>query len=123
MHEAGLITEVLRESERAARAEGCDVIRRIVLRVGVLSSAVPEALAFAFEAMKAGTCAATAVLLIEREPAVARCDDCQREFVVEELDWTCPGCGEPASRLVRGMELELARVEAEGARACPPPGC
>jgi hydrogenase nickel incorporation protein HypA/HybF len=73
MHEAGLIDEVLRTAALAAERAGCSRIRRIVLRVGRLSSAVPEALEFAFEALKPGTAAAGATLEIQRIEAAAFC--------------------------------------------------
>lgn len=107
--------EVLRTAEQHARSAGGVSIRRIVLRVGVFSSAVPEALEFAFEAMRAGTLAAGAELEIEREPATSYCPDCQREFPVQEPIFECPICGSICSELRRGFALVLVQVEVETA--------
>lgn len=113
MHEAGIIQEVLRTAEQHARSAGGTVIRRIVLRVGVFSSAVPEALEFAFHALRLGTLAASAELEIEREPATSYCPDCQREFPVGDPIFECPVCGSIGSELRRGFALVLVRVEVE----------
>jgi hydrogenase nickel incorporation protein HypA/HybF len=112
MHEASLIQEVLEEAARQARAHGCTVVHLVRLRVGALSGAVPEALEFAFEALKAGTPAAAARLEIEAVPARARCRACGREFALEEPGLPCPSCAGWDTELVRGRELELARLVA-----------
>jgi hydrogenase nickel incorporation protein HypA/HybF len=113
MHEAGIVSEMLQSAEQAAARAGCRTIRHIVLQVGALSSAVPEALQFAFEALKPATAAAHATLEIERVRPVAFCASCQREFPVEDLVALCPACGAPSADIRRGLELVLLRLEAE----------
>jgi hydrogenase nickel incorporation protein HypA/HybF len=112
MHEASLMQRVLEEAECQARAHGCTVIHLIRLRVGALSGAVPEALEFAFEALKAGTAAATGRLEIERVPARARCRACGHEFELDEPALPCPACAAWDTVLIQGRELELARLTA-----------
>jgi hydrogenase nickel incorporation protein HypA/HybF len=112
MHEASLMQSVLEEAGQQARAHGCTVIHLIRLRVGALSGAVPEALEFAFEALKAGTLAAAARLEIERVPARARCRVCGDEFALEEPASPCPTCGAWDTLLIQGRELELTRLTA-----------
>lgn len=113
MHEAGIAEELLVLAERAAREAKCRRILRVVVRVGALSSVVPEALAFAFAALKEGTWAAEAVLDVERVPATAWCAACEREFVAEDVLVVCPDCGAPSGEVRRGRELDLVRIEAE----------
>lgn len=113
MHEAGIVEELLRAAHQAARAEGCSRIHRIVIRVGVFSSAVPEALAFAFEALRPGTSAAGAVLDIEREAAASYCEACHKEFEVDDPVFLCPDCGRVCAELRRGFALDLVRIEAD----------
>lgn len=113
MHEAGIVQELLVAADQAARKAGCRTIHRIRIRVGRFSSAVPEAIEFAFEALKEGTPAAGASLQIERIPATAWCARCEREFELEDLISVCPGCSEPSRELRRGFELDLLEVEAD----------
>jgi hydrogenase nickel incorporation protein HypA/HybF len=112
MHEASIMQEALAQAEAQARQHGCTVIHVLRLRVGTLSGVVPEALEFAFEALRAGTPAAQARLEIERVEARAFCRDCQREFTLEDAVFPCPDCGGWQSDLRQGRELELARLEA-----------
>ena len=113
MHEAGIVQELLALADRQARTAGCSRVTRLVVRVGVFSSAVPEALEFAFAAMKPGTCAADARLEIERVPAAAWCARCQREFAADDVVLLCPQCGTISAELRRGFELELRSLDAE----------
>lgn len=102
----------LEDAERHARANGCSAIHVLHLRVGAMSGVVPEALEFAFVALKTGTLAAEARLVIERVPALATCRKCGREFTLEEAVFPCPHCESWESDLRQGRELELARIEA-----------
>lgn len=104
--------EVLDEAARQARAHGGTVIQLIHLRVGTLSGVVPEALEFAFQALKAGTPAADAHLEIEPVPARARCRRCGLEFALDEPALPCPTCAGWDTELVCGRELELTRLVA-----------
>ena len=102
----------LEDAERHARVNECSAIHALYLRVGALSGVVPEALEFAFAALKGGTLAAEARLEIERVPALAVCRQCGREFTLEDAVFPCPHCGAWESDLRQGRELELARLEA-----------
>ena len=93
------------------RAAGATQIHRLVLRVGKLSGVVPEALRFAFDALKTGSLAATAELQIEEVPAVCWCADCAAEFETADLKYECPRCHQPSGELRRGREMELASLE------------
>ena len=112
MHEASIMQEALAQAEAHARQHGCTAIHVIRLRVGALSGVVPEALEFAFEALKAGTMAAEATLHLERVEARALCPACRREFTLEDAVFPCPACGGWESELLQGRELDLARIEA-----------
>ncbi|MCZ7635551.1 MAG: hydrogenase maturation nickel metallochaperone HypA [Verrucomicrobia bacterium] len=112
MHEASIMQEALAQAEAQARQHGCAAIHVLRLRVGALSGVVPEALEFAFEALKAGTLAAGATLEIERVEARAYCAHCRREFTLEDAVFPCPDCGGWESELRQGRELDLVRLEA-----------
>jgi hydrogenase nickel incorporation protein HypA/HybF len=111
MHEASIIEAVLESAATAARAAGATTITRIHLRVGMLSGVVPEALEFAFEALKPATPAATAALEIERTPATFRCLDCGTAQILDDLTFICPACSGSLIVDSGGDELELTQLE------------
>jgi hydrogenase nickel incorporation protein HypA/HybF len=80
MHETGLVLSMLEIAEREARAAGATRIVAIHMRVGAMSSVVPEAFAHAFDIFRAGTMAGDAELAFERVPANWYCTACGQMF-------------------------------------------
>lgn len=90
---------------------GCTEIHSIRLRVGLLSGAVPEALEFAFDVLKAGTPAAKATLEIERTQGLFSCSECSNDTRLDSMQFQCPRCGGLLTLREGGAELELAQME------------
>jgi hydrogenase nickel incorporation protein HypA/HybF len=111
MHEFALMQSTLDCALKQAAAAGAGEIHELRLRVGRLSGVVPEALSFAFEALRPGTLAAGARLEIESVTAAMWCEACQREFESPEFLCECPGCGTISRQLRRGREMELVSME------------
>ena len=111
MHEFSIMQAALETAGEKTRAAGATQIHRLTLRVGALSGVVPEALRFAFDAMKEKYSAAAAELEIENVPAAGWCADCAAEFAVAEINYECPRCHRPSGELRRGKEMELASLE------------
>lgn len=111
MHEASIIEAVLDRACEEARKAGATRVDRIRLRVGVLAGVVPEALTFAFEALRQGTPASQALLEVESAPAVMRCLDCGASRESLQLDFTCPACSGPLIVDNGGHQLDLIQLE------------
>jgi hydrogenase nickel incorporation protein HypA/HybF len=111
MHEVGIMQSTLSLAMKQAQHNGASQIHRLRLRVGAMSGVVPEALEFAFEALRLETMAAAAVLEIERVPAAGWCAACQIEFPAEDFIFECPQCRLPSAELRHGTELELVAME------------
>jgi hydrogenase nickel incorporation protein HypA/HybF len=111
MHEASIMQSVFDLAFAQMPDESMARIDRIRLRVGVLAGVVSEALEFAFEAMKPETPAANAKLEIERVTARLACRDCRAEFEPDGFPAACPTCGNWATEVLQGQELDLILVE------------
>jgi hydrogenase nickel incorporation protein HypA/HybF len=111
MHEFSIMQSTLETAARETRAAGATRIHRVKLRIGKLSGVVPEALQFAFDALKTDSPAAEAELEIEAVPAVCWCAGCAAEFETADLTYECPRCHQPSGELRRGAEMELAALE------------
>jgi hydrogenase nickel incorporation protein HypA/HybF len=83
------------------------------VKVGRLTCVEPDALRLSFEALKRGTPLAGAILSIESVPIRGDCRSCQREFVLEEMELTCPDCGSFGIDLRTGRELLVDSLEVE----------
>lgn len=111
MHELSLTQSLVEIAEEHARRAGGTVIRGIILEVGELSGAIPEALEFAFDVCSKGTLAEGAVLTIRRVPGHGRCAVCQAETACHELTAVCPSCGALGFELDAGLELRVLELE------------
>ena len=114
MHEVGLMQNALELAEEQARLLGASRIHQITLRIGKLAGIEPEALAFAFDVVTAGTMADGAALGIESVPVVCFCTACGAEFVPEDFIFACPRCGALSQDVRSGQELELTSLEVSG---------
>jgi hydrogenase nickel incorporation protein HypA/HybF len=112
MHEAsiaaGIIDRLLEHPQLAGRR-----ITVVRLKVGRLSTVVPENLEFVFGAIAQGTRVEGARLEIEAVPARATCLECGHGFTIEDPIFLCPACGAGRLRLESGRELSLESVETE----------
>jgi len=111
MHEFSIMQSTLETAAQKMSVAGATQIHRLSVRIGQLSGVVPEALRFAFDALKTGSPAAGAELAIEEIPAVCWCADCAAEFATADLKYECPRCHQPSGDLRRGKEMELTSLE------------
>ena len=93
MHEASIMQNVFATAFEHMHQAGAVRIQRLRLRVGALSGVVPDALTFAFEALKTNTAAAEAELEIDRVPARLLCMGCLLDFDSDTCVDLCPRCG------------------------------
>ena len=113
MHELAIAQSLLDIVEDEARAHNGVRVTKIRLRIGKLSSVVPDALRGAFEMLTRGGIAEDASLEIEEVPVSIRCHQCAEAFSTEEPFLVCPSCEGSDVELVAGRELELQSMEIE----------
>ncbi|MDX9706892.1 MAG: hydrogenase maturation nickel metallochaperone HypA [Azospira sp.] len=99
--------------EDAARAQGFRRVRTIFLDIGRLSSVMPEALAFCFEAAARGTLAEGARLEISEPPGRGECPDCGRMVEIDAIFDPCPECGACPVQAVEGTEMRVRELEVD----------
>lgn len=83
------------------------------VEIGELSSVVPEAIEFCFEACSRDTVLEGAKLIITRVPGVGQCLECSRETPLAELYGSCTHCGSNRVTIVAGEELRVREIEVE----------
>jgi hydrogenase nickel incorporation protein HypA/HybF len=110
MHELSIADALL---EIALRHADGRRVESVEIKVGHLRQVVPDALAFAWTLVAAGTAAEGAELVIEEVPAAGVCRGCGTE---SEWDWfplACRACGSADVELVRGEELLVDALTTE----------
>jgi len=112
MHEASLALSVLEIVTAKCMEEGYSRVNSIKLRIGKASGVMPEALTFAFDAIKIGTIAEKADLIIEPIPLGGFCKDCGYSFEVDEpIILNCPECSSSSVKVERGFEMDIIEMD------------
>ena len=111
MHEMSLTESVVEIAVDEARKNRARKVTRIWLEVGALSHVEPEALAFCFQAVSAGTLAEGAQLEIERIPGAGWCLDCEKTVPLAERFGACPECGRFRVQMTAGDEMRIREME------------
>lgn len=88
-------------------------IRSLDIEIGELSSVVPEAIEFCFEACSRETLLEGARLHIVRTPGTGQCLDCHRVTRLTEVYGSCEQCGSNRVTIVTGEELRVREIEVD----------
>lgn len=113
MHELTLMGGVFDVIDSTLSQHSVEKVTQVKLKIGKLTNAEPEALAFAFEVFSKGTICDGAELLVEIIPVRGQCQNCGEEFFLEELLFLCPKCKNPEIKVTQGNELLLESLEVE----------
>lgn len=114
MHEASIAAGLLDIAVRECREKGFEKVVNVNIRIGKASGVMPEALLFAFDALKSGTIAAGASLAIKVVPVSGHCSACSMDFTVDgEYVLCCPLCGSGSFTVKTGRELDLTELEVD----------
>jgi len=113
MHEWSLATSLIKEAEAEAHRRGAIKVHSLTVRVGILTGVVPELLERAYGAAVVDSSLKEAKLILEIEPARARCPACGKETEFEDFLLVCPACGGIGLKALSGEGLVLTRMELE----------
>lgn len=113
MHELTLARNLIELACEHARAQGADRVKRIQVRLGVLSGML-KPLYFCFGPAARGTACEDARLEIEEVPLTVECPNCRAIKVPHtRYSFRCPTCGSPTPKVVTGREMVLVALELE----------
>src|SRR5512147_1376807 len=92
MHEASIALSILDIVQSQCMEKGCTSVDSIRVRIGKAAGVMPDSLLFAFDAVKDNTVAKNARLIIDAVPVGGICNDCKREFSVDDVQYVfaCP---------------------------------
>jgi hydrogenase nickel incorporation protein HypA/HybF len=111
VHEASIALAIVDELCERAEREHLERIASVYLRVGVLTSVVPDALQFAWDAAIDGTVATGSRLEIESVPLTIGCAVCECERTIAGTLPVCPQCGTTSMEILGGRELLITAME------------
>jgi len=114
MHELSVINSIHSVALRHAAINQVQKIMAIHLQVGALSDLEDKWMQQYFDFLSRGSIAEGARLVIERVPAVRRCEDCESLFEInteKDMKPVCSRCGCRRFTLVSGREYFIKNLE------------
>ena len=112
MHEAGIITAMLKTIEGAMAQNHLTKVEKIVLQVGELSGVVPHYMQVCFPAAVCNTPFRDTKLELDIVPGIVRCNGCGLEFNGLKHNLTCPSCGNGHDlQRLSGTDLMIKEIQ------------
>lgn len=115
MHELSIVESIVKVVCDELQNMGADSrVSRVRLKVGKMSTAVPDCLQFYFELLRKDTPLESASLDIVAVPVSGRCRKCGKEFEIGEPAFVCPSCSSFNIDITGGRELLIESIDVEG---------
>ncbi|MFP4348602.1 MAG: hydrogenase maturation nickel metallochaperone HypA [Thermodesulfobacteriota bacterium] len=112
MHEMGIAMQVVKiAADSVPEHIQNPRVEQVNLKIGKLSSVVPDSLRFCFEVITKDTPLEGATLHIEVAPVVARCRDCGIQWTIEDAVFRCKACNSGSVEVISGRELDIISIE------------
>ncbi|MBW2433683.1 MAG: hydrogenase maturation nickel metallochaperone HypA [Deltaproteobacteria bacterium] len=112
MHEMGIALQIVEIATASLPADlGEARVTAVNLKIGKLAAVVPESLRFCFDVAIKDTALAGAKLVIEELPVVAKCNDCNVQWTIEEPVFVCQTCQSGSLEILSGRELDIESIE------------
>ena len=113
MHELGIAQEVIDRVQREVRKRPGVRPRAVRIKVGEISGVDCDALAFGFDALVKDTEWQSLALEIDYCVRRHRCPECATEFNVTDFETSCIACGNTATVMISGDELDIGYIEVD----------
>jgi hydrogenase nickel incorporation protein HypA/HybF len=113
MHELSLTEKIFKIVMAQAMAHHAKQVTKVKIVIGELSGVLGSSVEFYFQLLAKETIAEHAILEFNRVPARLFCIQCNKEFVKEARDFTCPNCGNLARLTEIGQECVVESIEVD----------
>ena len=111
MHELGVVFHVIKSLNSIAKEQNIDKICRVTLQIGEVSTAIPSQITDCWNwAVKKETVLRDCPLVIERIPAVTKCNACGKTYETVKYGKICPHCESPDTYLLQGNEFIIKDI-------------
>ena len=114
MHELSIVENIVKVvCDKLEEMGGDPRVSKVRMKVGKMSTAVPDCLQFYFEFLKKDTPLELASLDIVEVSVSGRCRQCGKEFEIGEPPFVCPFCSSFNIEITAGRELLVESIDVE----------
>lgn len=112
MHEFSIVQALMEQCEGLATEHQATAIRRVEVKIGVLSGVEPDLLQTAFDTFKeSSVLCRQAQLVLQPQPLVGQCQACGTRYQVKGFGELCATCQDSPLSVVEGDALMLMQLE------------
>lgn len=112
MHEMSVAQNIIDIVLQHMPEENSHPVQTVTIKIGKMAGIVPESLEFGFQVLTAETPGMEkAVLQMEFTPLVIHCDQCQKNFEIDDPFFICPECNSANVKILSGTELQVTEIE------------
>ncbi|MDQ1298067.1 MAG: hydrogenase nickel incorporation protein HypA/HybF [Campylobacterota bacterium] len=113
MHEYSIVQALIDQCETLSADNKASAITKVVVKIGQYSGVEPHLLETAFETFKEQTICKNAEFVMNIQPLVVECSDCQKQSVLDTPHYVCPKCQSIDIRVIDGEDMMLMSLEME----------
>lgn len=113
MHEFSLATEIVEIVKESANKADKTTVTSIEIEIGELSGVEETALRTALESLIEGSIMQGVEIKTTHPKGIARCNECQAEFELNDMFSLCPKCNGYYKDILSGKEFNIVSIEAE----------
>jgi len=113
MHEYSIVDSLLELATEHAFKNNANKVTKLEVKIGVLSGVEPELLKTAFDTFKEGTICEEAEFIMNIQPVVIKCEECNQESTLKKDEYLCPHCKSKNIKIIDGEDMYLMSLELE----------
>ena len=107
MHELSIVLNIVDIAEEEVKKVHAQKVDAIELEIGTQAGIEWEALEFSWSTAVKYTVLSNAERIVDKVQAIAKCTNCDGEFMVYEPFQPCPFCKSPFVTYLKGKELRI----------------
>src|SRR5665648_168023 len=92
MHEYSIVQALLEQCQTHANANDASKITQVTVKIGIQSGVEPHLFEAAFDTFKEKTICEEANLIIDHQPLLIYCNNCNQEYTLQKPEYICPKC-------------------------------
>ena len=111
MHEYSVIQALMDQIEILVQENKAERVSKVIVKIGVMSGIEPHLLESAFNTFKEETVCKEAQFVMQIQPLVIHCNDCQKRSELESIHYRCLACESTDVDVIDGEDMFLMRLE------------
>lgn len=111
MHELSIVENIIEIAEENAKKLKAHKVQEIEIDIGEMSGVDYDAMEFALQHFPKTEMFKNVHFIINKIPAIALCNNCKKEFLINDFFDVCPQCGSFENEIIQGKELKVKTIK------------